>query len=347
MPTPPSKPVSDGESIKRNTNLLRNVLGKMGSHADGYDPVSYSLWYEYARGALPDLRKEVDQLLLGGPRLTAEQTHRLFETHVRDQAQAAFANARIGLLAVLSQVQASIGDAATSSAAYDAVLRSFEGGIGQSESIGDMRQELSGVLAHTHEIRSSIASLSDELLSNRAQVNRLTEELQKLREDVLTDPLTGLVNRRGFDQTIVALKAAASDGEPFSLVMIDIDHFKKINDTHGHLIGDRVIQQVASTMRSCVRGGDTAARYGGEEFALLLPATSTRGAQTVAEYIGNALRKERVGALKPDGGVGPVTVSSGVATYRSGESVEACIDRADRALYAAKQGGRNRVHVAG
>jgi diguanylate cyclase len=184
------------------------------------------------------------------------------------------------------------------------------------------------------------------MLSNKAQVGRLTEELSRLREDVLTDPLTGLKNRRGFDAAISSLKSIADAGsEPFSIVIIDIDHFKKINDTHGHLVGDRVIQQVADTMKSCVRGGDTAARYGGEEFALLLPATALHGAQTVADYIRNSLQRSTVRGLKK-GSVDSVTVSAGVTAFRLGEDVEECIRRADQALYAAKNGGRNRVVVA-
>ena len=319
----------------------------MSAHADGYQPASYTLWYEYTRGSLPQLRAEIDELLKSGERLTAQQTRILCDKHLRDRPEAALANARNGLLAVLSQVQSAIGDVAVASTAYDTTLRAFEGDLARYDSGSDLQRQLDGVLLHTNEIRASITTLGDELQDNKSEVGRLTEELKKLREDVLTDPLTGLVNRRGFDQAIAALKTAAeADGEPFSIVMIDIDHFKRVNDTHGHLVGDRVIQQVATTMRSCVRGGDTAARYGGEEFALLLPSTATRGAQTVAEYIGNALQKERIGASRHNTGLGPVTVSSGVTTFKLGESVEACIERADRALYAAKHGGRNRVSVA-
>ncbi len=330
------------------TELLRIVLGKMGAHAGDYQPVGYAVWYEYVRGSVPPLQAEVDALLRAGSRLSPRQTQGLFDRHLRDRPETALANARAGLLALLSQVQTAIGDVAITSAAYDTTLRSFEGDLARHDSGTDLQRQLDGVLAHTNEIRTSITTLGDELNDNKAEVGRLTDELKKLREDVLTDPLTGLANRRGFDVAIAALKSASDEsGEAFSIVMLDIDHFKRVNDTHGHLFGDRVIQQVATTMRSCVRGGDTAARYGGEEFALLLPSTAARGAATVAEYIGNALQKERIGATKQHPGIGPVTVSSGVATYRLGESVEACIGRADQALYAAKHGGRNRVSVAG
>lgn len=336
-----------GQTRLQSAELLRVVLGKMGAHADGYEPISYALWYEYARGGLPSLREEVDLLVAAHQRMTAAQTRALYEKHVRTQPEAAFAAARVGLLAVLTQMQMTIGQAAASSDAYGQTLQSFEGSLTRSDPLDGMREQLASVVAHTSEIRGSIGSLSDELLSNKAQVGRLTEELERLREDVLTDPLTGLRNRRGFDIVIASLKTVAeASGEPFSIVMIDIDHFKRVNDTHGHLFGDRVIQQVGDTMRSCIRGGDTAARYGGEEFALLLPSTGARGAQTVAEYIRNSLQRAPIAASKKGAQQEAVTISAGVAVFRLGEDVEDCIRRADRALYTAKNGGRNRVVVA-
>jgi diguanylate cyclase len=186
-----------------------------------------------------------------------------------------------------------------------------------------------------------------ELKSSRAEVDRLTAELTRLREDVLTDPLTGLTNRRGFDVTLAALKMAADAGdEPFTLVMLDIDHFKKVNDAFGHVAGDRVIQLVANALKACVRGDDTSARYGGEEFALLLPATTPEGARTVTEHVRNAIRRPQT-IVSRSGPLPSVTVSAGIAGFRVGESPEALIARADSALYVSKHAGRDRVTLAG
>jgi diguanylate cyclase len=327
----------------KSTELLRVVLGKMGTHGDGYEPNSYAVWYEYARGGIGELRDEIDALTAKQPRLSSDQTVALYDKYLRDRSEEVLANARLGLLAVLAEIQGTIERATSESGAFHDTLQSFAGALSQADDSA-LKQQLSQVVAQTGAIRESLGSLGEELSDNKAQVTRLTEELSRLREDVLTDPLTGLVNRRGFDAAITALKAAAeSDGEPFSLVMIDIDHFKRINDTHGHLVGDRVIQKVASTMKACVRGGDTAVRYGGEEFALLLPTTGANGAQTVAEYVRNALQRADVSALKKGEAPVSVTVSAGVAVFIAGEAAEECIRRADQALYAAKSGGRNRV----
>ncbi|MGI9024236.1 MAG: GGDEF domain-containing protein [Burkholderiaceae bacterium] len=191
-------------------------------------------------------------------------------------------------------------------------------------------------------MRQSIDSLGSDLRANQTEVERLSQELVRLREDVLTDPLTALVNRRGFDVALDGLRAAVEQGNPsFSIVMIDIDHFKRVNDSHGHLVGDRVIQQVAGITKSCTRGGDTVVRYGGEEFAVLLPATSIQGARVVAENIRVAVQRAVMRPLRADSSIGPVTVSLGIGTFRAGEHVEHCTQRADLALYAAKQKGRN------
>ena len=337
------KNTAESQARVKSAELLRIVLGKMGTHGDGYEPVSYGIWYEYVRGGIGGLRDEVDALVAKQPRLTSEQTRDLYDKYLRDRSEEVLTHARLGLLAVLAEIQGTISQAMSDSGAFHATLETFAGALSKSDDAA-LKQQLAQVIAQTGAIRDSLGSFGEGLGDNKAEVTRLTEELTRLREDVLTDPLTGLVNRRGFDATIAALKLAAeADGEPFSLVMIDIDHFKKINDTHGHLVGDRVIQKVATTMKACVRGGDTAVRYGGEEFALLLPTTGAKGAQTVAEYVRNALQRADVSALKKGAAAVSVTVSAGVAVFNAGEAVEECIRRADQALYAAKSGGRNRV----
>jgi diguanylate cyclase len=345
----PLDDLAERRKRQQSAEVLRVVLGKMGAHADGYEPTSYAVWHEYVKGGIPALRIAIDALVGDGARLTLEQTTALYNDYIRDRSTALVDEARGALLTLLAQMQNSVGEAAATSAAYDSALQVFQGAAGPAATPSPnavVERQLATVLAHTQEMRTSLHSLQGELRSNRTQVGQLTEELNKLREDVLCDALTGLVNRRGFDSTITSLKAnAEAGGDPFSIVMIDIDHFKKINDTYGHLIGDRVIQYVAATLKSCVRGGDTAARYGGEEFVLLLPATRTGGAKIVADYVRQALSRARVPTLKQGVAVSAVTVSSGVTEFRLGESIDDCVRRADQALYVAKRNGRNCVHV--
>jgi diguanylate cyclase len=159
--------------------------------------------------------------------------------------------------------------------------------------------------------------------------------------------LTGLLNRKGFSQALDSETVRVSESRNLSLLMIDIDHFKKVNDTYGHLLGDKVIRFVGMTVKDRIKGKDLAACYGGEELAVLLPETSLAGARSVAEEIRRAMATARIQRLDNGQAIGAITVSLGVAQYRPGETHEALIARADAALYRSKESGRNRVSVEG
>ena len=166
------------------------------------------------------------------------------------------------------------------------------------------------------------------------------ELIEALSTQSSTDSLTGLANRRSFDAEIArSLAGLRRHGRPISLCLVDVDHFKRFNDSHGHVEGDRALIEVARVLGQQVRGSDLAARYGGEEFALLLPDTELDVAFHVAERVRAAVARSSV----PQG---PVTVSIGLATAIEGCLPEELIAAADGALYAAKAGGRNRVEAA-
>lgn len=160
-----------------------------------------------------------------------------------------------------------------------------------------------------------------------------------------TDPLTGLSNRRSLlDRAEQALAHARRTGEPMALVLGDIDHFKHINDAHGHEVGDRAIVHVATLLTRCCRSQDIAARWGGEEFLVLLPATNPNAAATLAERLREAVAQQ---PLAQEDGAVAVTLSLGVTEVRAQEPLTSAIARADQALYRSKEAGRNRVTVAG
>lgn len=169
----------------------------------------------------------------------------------------------------------------------------------------------------------------------------LEEANRRLAEMSRTDSLTGLLNRRAFlEGSERELHRAARNGQPGSVVMIDLDHFKEINDRYGHARGDALLKAAASSLRSVLRGEDLVARWGGEEFILFLPNTSGEAALRVAEKARNTLATARHG---DDDAGAAITASFGVATHRAGRTLEATIAAADCALYRAKQAGRNRV----
>jgi diguanylate cyclase (GGDEF)-like protein len=180
------------------------------------------------------------------------------------------------------------------------------------------------------------------VITDISEQKRMEEELRRL---ATTDPLTGAFNRRAFMEAArINLIRAARYQEPLTVILADIDHFKKVNDTHGHATGDEALKLFVSTVQATLRETDVLGRMGGEEFAVLLPHTAMDAAMGLA----NRLREILAGILVPyPGGTLQFTVSMGVSSYRDhGDSIDALLQSSDEALYAAKEGGRNRVIAA-
>ncbi|CUW39716.1 putative Response regulator [Magnetospirillum sp. XM-1] len=189
-----------------------------------------------------------------------------------------------------------------------------------------------------HSIAVDIGALKDaqnELSEAYALLALKSVELEKAS---ITDTLTGLFNRRRLDEAYAhELDRAQRYAKPVSLIIGDVDHFKAINDTHGHQTGDDVLKSIAELLRSGVRAVDIVGRWGGEEFLVICPDTDLDGAQALAEKLRSSI------AAEPFPAIGPTTSSFGVAQYRAGESFKDTVARADTALYKAKINGRNRV----
>jgi two-component system cell cycle response regulator len=188
----------------------------------------------------------------------------------------------------------------------------------------------------------SLVRLVARELGGPMRIAALMDEQQRL---AAIDALTGLRNRRSFSELLNVEYARASRyGSALSFLLLDVDHFKAVNDRHGHPGGDAVLAAVGGLLRTCLRTPDLPARWGGEEFVVALPSTDLEGATVVAERVRQAIQGF---AINHAGATIPITASVGVATLRGGESLDALIDRADRAMYEAKGGGRNRVVAAG
>jgi len=190
-----------------------------------------------------------------------------------------------------------------------------------------------------------LLELNVALGETQRELGRSKRELERreiaIRQISLTDALTGVGNRRHLDETLAAeIVRAQRYSAPLSMVMLDIDHFKRVNDTWGHEAGDRVLQEVGKQLIALLRQTDTASRLGGEEFVVLMPSTKLEDAMASAERMRLALEQHVID------NVPPVTASFGVASLVSGESGPAMLARADEALYAAKHEGRNRVKAA-
>lgn len=208
---------------------------------------------------------------------------------------------------------------------------------------GEYEKELLLAKRNAEKINQETAEAYAKLQNLLAEVGQKQRELEELNANLLqmttTDPLTGLKNRRYLEEVMSEMAGQAEAGRPLSLLVIDIDFFKRINDTYGHQIGDAVLQELAWKLLNEANGLGTAARMGGEEFVIVLPDAGKRKAQEFAEKLRGKIEHGEWLHVA-------VTVSIGVATYEPGDNADLLFARADQALYASKNAGRNRVTVA-
>lgn len=335
------------ETRERSAEILRLALSFMAKQEAAYHPQSYTLWYEHVAGINPRLSDVLDQHLASTTRLTDEDTWRLHAHYVIARDVALVERMQQHLHALLddtSRMAVSAGEEATQ---FTQTLQMHQLQLVQPPTFELVQRIVTDLLAETERMRSTTAELAEQLESRARQVRTLTEQLEHAEKEALLDPLTGLLNRRGLERRIQSHVEQTGELTDGALLIADIDLFKSINDTHGHLLGDKVIRSVAQVLCESIKGRDFAARLGGEEFAAFLPHTSLAGAAAVAEQIRAGVAKGRIRRKDGEAPVGQVTLSIGVARANANDSLEHLILRADQAMYAAKAAGRNRVSIAG
>ncbi|HLT78367.1 MAG TPA: GGDEF domain-containing protein [Ferrovibrio sp.] len=312
-------------------------------------PINFTIWYEYHAGRDPALSRAVDALLASHQPFTPETTLQLYEEFLNPARLLRTSRETTEKLQVaMDNLRSYIDSAGEDTRAYGDKLEHFSGRLDDHPQGAPALGSLVGsMLQETREMQERNQALEARLAETTAEVQMLREHFEQARREALSDSLTGLANRKNFEQTLTLFaKAAADNHEPLSLMLLDIDHFKKFNDRHGHQTGDTVLQLVARTLSDNVKGQDLAARYGGEEFALLLPRTRSDQAARLGDNIRALIGARKLVKRGSGENLGQITISAGIAEYRPGESLSVFVQRADKALYAAKRQGRNRVVTA-
>jgi diguanylate cyclase len=304
-------------------------------------PNNFNIWFHYFLGAPAELRHAIEVLVDNHRPFDAATNQDLFETYIEshEEAEVADVSERLHVLMAAARefLTTAIADNHSQMKAITEVADRSNAGVDSKTLIAQLMNELARAATRATRLEAGFAEKSREL-------DAIRDSLSRSEQRANTDTLTGLPNRRALEGFLRRAQTAAMEhGTPLGLLMLDIDHFKKFNDDFGHSVGDQVLRLIAKALRDKVRDVDLPARYGGEELIAVLPDADLLTSTTAAERIRRAIADCRI-TRRSTGEVLPtITVSIGVAQFRPGESMADLIERCDRALYLAKNSGRNRV----
>jgi diguanylate cyclase (GGDEF)-like protein/hemerythrin-like metal-binding protein len=331
--------------LERVSSIARQAATQIEALGLPFDPPMFELWFTYYSGHNRNLNGAVNAVL-------AEQrapSHRV----LLELYEAIVSPARLSELVrdigeeLQLQTNGALGTITNATGASHALLEGLaqaSHAIASSDSKAGLRSAVAALLKSTAEAQHTNAALQSQLSESAEQIRVLQNRLDLVQREMLSDPLTGVANRRMFDSSIVRLIRQADDlDSPLSLLLIDIDNFKHFNDKFGHLVGDGILRLVATEIKQSCRAGDVVCRNGGDEFAVLLPETPIEGAMLVAEMIRERVMKRQLLKRSTKEPMGRITTSIGVAQHQTGGLPEALVARADKWLYSAKTLGRNRV----
>lgn len=227
----------------------------------------------------------------------------------------------------------------------ESLTRAAEGLLAPTSPDG-IRAIIQYLLSENKRVQTEVNDLNGRLQQSQQQIDKLRISLSDSHRLGMLDAVTSLKNRHWLEVHLPKeVETASVKSEPLSIIMADVDNFKRINDTFGHAVGDEILRRFAELLSKNIKGRDTAARYGGEEFIVILPQTKLVGAKNLGEQIRSELECKKWMHHRTGQPIGKVTASFGIAELRQGEEYDEFLDRADAKLYEAKAAGRNRVVI--
>ncbi len=306
---------------------------------------NYEVWLSYRLGSNATLREVIDERIASREAFTPDFNTEVFErffTGARASAQLVIAGERIAR--DIGQVISFLKSAEEKSGDYGRTLENAATDLGRGLAPEQIRQIVSSLAAATLDMANHNQHLTEQLQKSTREIETLRTSLESVRVESLTDSLTGLSNRRMFDETLrMRISEARAQRTELCLLMCDIDHFKRFNDTWGHHTGDQILRFLASTLQSHARGDHLIARYGGEEFGVIMPRTNLKAASQTAEALRSVIQTKRLRRRSTNEDLGQVTISVGIARLQPGDTPQGLVERADACLYASKRNGRNQV----
>lgn len=311
-------------------------------------PSNFEVWYLYYSRQNAEIIEQIDQKIKDGSTITPEDCDNIHRTVlVDDKKDDIVRQAGDKITDTLTHVTGMVKEVKESTQEYGKSLSGASTSLNDTQDVEELKRILAEVTKDTERMIEQNKKLEQELDQSSTEMAVMQQDLDSIRKEAMTDGLTAISNRKAFDERIKYIKQKSDEeGNIFTLMMIDIDHFKSFNDTYGHQVGDQVLRLVAKTLTDGIKGKDFAARYGGEEFAILLPESNMMAGEVVGNALREAVAKKEVINRNTGHKLGRITMSVGVAQYNGQENIQGLIERADKALYKAKETGRNRVVVS-
>jgi diguanylate cyclase len=332
--------------LEETYEILRLAVPLMLRHGIPATEDNYCVWYKYVSGVDEELKQTIDAMIASGESFGEEKNKTLFDQYCLKGDKDELKRIRDDLVTVLKSLLDQTKELTGQAEQYDSCLSTTVAKLNDVSTVNEIRDVVDEVMKHTKNLAKYGRAVRHRLEATIDALSVSEEDLLKAKAEATLDFLTGVPNRRAFFERLFTLtRESARNQTDLCLLFVDIDHFKNFNDEFGHLLGDEVLKFVGSKTRETIRETDFVARFGGEEFAIIMPRTPVTAAGLVAERIRTRFALSTLKTANTSKNLGMITVSVGVARYRFGEPPEEFVDRADRALYAAKTSGRNRVSI--
>ncbi|MGR9053618.1 MAG: GGDEF domain-containing protein [Gammaproteobacteria bacterium] len=331
-------------SSEQDLRFLKKILNLMMMHSISPNPVNYTIWYEYVVGANKKLIAAVDALIKEHNTFDSETGLELYKKHICDGALEAFDKINRELHQLIGNTQYTVAQTSRHASQAGDSFQEKAADLENSSNTSELKAIVSEIVLETKNLAYMSQSLKLKLDEAHKEMEFLREELFQIKQTAMLDALTGLFNRGTFDQMLENM-LNQSPRPKACLTMLDLDHFKRINDNFGHLIGDEVLKFTASILKQTSEKHHVIARYGGEELAIIMPDTSLAKASEICEKIRSTLESSRLTRKNTSEWIGKITISIGITALTLEDTIESFIMRADDALYRAKEKGRNRIVV--
>jgi diguanylate cyclase len=334
------------DSPKTVTEIAKNVIMNGAERSIPLTPENFSVWFEYFRGTDKELKTAIDELIASGKGFSQEINEKLYTEYLKADKDEILQEVHKETHKIFHNIfQATLSTNEIASE-YSEKMEKYSDKLQGANDLSQMQNFIEDIIKDTNNMAASSRQLNQQLEEATSQIQTLSKQLEETEKEVLLDALTGLNNRKAFDGKIKELcEKFDKDENFFSVIMLDIDYFKKFNDQYGHQVGDEVLRIVGSHLKKNLKGKDFPSRYGGEEFIVLLLNTKLDKAYIVAEQIREKISKKGLKIKKTGQSLGNITVSVGVSEFREGDTAVSVVERADSALYLAKDSGRNNVKL--